>query len=135
MSEILRRLARLTRAHLYDLWDRHWQRQSADPPPASQRPQAAEPAEGSSSAPSDTHPRRSLPYSDELAGDYGTLDLPFGAPMHQVNKRWKTYLKKCHPDRYANDPEKQADATRLTQELTQAYENIKRAWAYYQPDP
>jgi ribonuclease HI len=51
--------------------------------------------------------------------------------MEQVNKRWKAYLKKCHPDRYANDPTKQADATRLTQELTRAHEKIKVAWEQY----
>lgn len=48
--------------------------------------------------------------------------------MERVTRQWKTYLKKCHPDRYANEPEKQADATRLTQELTRAHEKIKVAW-------
>ena len=52
--------------------------------------------------------------------------------MERVTRQWKTYLKKCHPDRYANDPVQQADATRLTQELTHAHEKIKVAWRQHQ---
>jgi hypothetical protein len=69
-----------------------------------------------------------LPYSVELARCYRLLDLPFGAPMAQVTRQWKTYLKQCHPDRYANDPAKQADATFLTQQLNDAHQKIKAAW-------
>jgi curved DNA-binding protein CbpA len=52
--------------------------------------------------------------------------------MEEVNKRWKTYLKKCHPDRYANDPGKLTDATELTQALTGAHDTIQAAWKRYQ---
>jgi hypothetical protein len=48
--------------------------------------------------------------------------------MAQVSKRWKTYLKTCHPDRFANDPARQADATELTQALTGAHDTIEAAW-------
>src|SRR5258706_15586138 len=41
-----------------------------------------------------------LPYSDELARCYRLLDLPFGTPLERVTKQWKTYLKRCHPDRH-----------------------------------
>jgi DnaJ-class molecular chaperone len=135
MSEILRRLARLTRVHLHDLFEHYslrgrtipaWDYRDTTPDdPEDAAPSFHPPFE----APTDSH----LPYSAELAGCYRALDLPFGAPVEQVAKRWKTYLKKCHPDLHANDPEKQADATRLTQELTRAYEKIKAAWERHQP--
>jgi hypothetical protein len=52
--------------------------------------------------------------------------------MAQVTRQWKTYLKTCHPDRYANDPAKQADATFLTQQLNDAHQKIKVAWEQHQ---
>lgn len=73
-----------------------------------------------------------LPHSAELVRCYRMLDLPFGTPMERVTRQWKTYLKKCHPDRYANDLAKQADATLLTQQLNDAHKKIKAAWERYQ---
>ncbi|MGE3537187.1 MAG: DnaJ family molecular chaperone [Candidatus Tectimicrobiota bacterium] len=73
-------------------------------------------------------PGQGLPYSDELARCYRLLDLPYGVPLEQVARQWKAYLRRCHPDRHANDPAKQADATFLTQQLNDAYRKIKQAW-------
>jgi hypothetical protein len=73
-----------------------------------------------------------LPYSDELARCYRLLDLPFGAPMPQVTRQWKAYLKKSHPDLHANDSARQADATVLTQQLNDAYKKIRLAWKRHQ---
>jgi hypothetical protein len=131
MSELLKRLTRLTRAHLSDLLAQHWPGWHTVPPPEPDFEPQHETGTSSGSAvpPFEAHAGSGLPYSAELADAYRALDLPFGAPLAQVAKRWKTYLKKCHPDRHANDAEKQADATRLTQELTRAYEKIKEAWA------
>jgi hypothetical protein len=130
MTDLLKRLAQLTRAHVHDLFERRWLGRRAEPSwrvdfetpgdTASDPGFAAPPFEASASS--------GLPYSEALAEAYRALDLPFGAPVERVTRQWKTYLKKCHPDRYANDPAKQADATRLTQELTQAHEKIKVAW-------
>jgi hypothetical protein len=86
----------------------------------------------SSAPPFEAPTSNGLPYNVELAEAYRALDLPYGTPLEQVAKRWKAYLKKCHPDRYANHPEKLADATKLTQELTGAYEKIKAAWERHQ---
>ena len=135
MAELLRRLAQLTRAHLSDLLEQHWPGrrtetswhtadETFEEPPGRQR---------ASTSSSRTTTGHGLPYSAALAEAYRALDLPFGAPLDQVSKQWKAYLKKCHPDRYAKQPEKQADATRLTQELTRSYETIKTAWRHYQP--
>ena len=69
-----------------------------------------------------------LPYNGELADAYRVLDLPFGAPMTEVSKRWKAYLKRCHPDRYHGDPGRHADATELSQQLNAAHARIEAAW-------
>ena len=74
-------------------------------------------------------PRSSpLPHSAELADAYRVLDLPFGTPLAAVSDRWKTYLKRCHPDRFHNDPKRLADATELTRQLNAAHDRIEAAW-------
>lgn len=133
MSHLLRRLARLTRAHLSDFLESRLAGYR-DTAPGQADPASWQKTEDGgrfSTRASETPLPSDLPYDPELVGYYRALDLPFGVPMTQVSKRWKAYLKKCHPDRYANEPDKQADATRLTQELTQAHEKIKRAWERY----
>jgi DnaJ-class molecular chaperone len=132
MPELFRRLARLARAYLSDFAPSSASESSASRADTSRQEGFTSP-HGFSAAGSGTETASGLPFSKELATCYRTLDLPFGAPMEQVSKRWKTYLKQCHPDRYASDPAKQADATRLTQELTRAHEKIKAAWAQHQP--
>jgi hypothetical protein len=133
MSEILKRLARITQAHLADFLEQHWPGRRPDSgwnfDPGT-RPDA-DPSADPPPPRSEAHTRQGIAYSEELAQYYHALDLPFGAPMPQVTKRWKAYLKKCHPDRYAKDPAKQVDATQLTQELTRAHEKIKAAWEQY----
>ncbi len=136
MAGILQRLVQLGRAHLNDLLAQRWPGASSgrgwetdfatheqtyseayDAPPPE-----AEPGSGS----------HGLPYSAELARCYQVLDLPFGAPMAQVTRQWKAYLKKAHPDRHANDPATQAEATVLTQQLNDAHQKIKLAWERHQ---
>ena len=78
-------------------------------------------------------PRKdTLPFDPELAEYFQALDLPYGTPMEEVTRRWREYLKICHPDRHARDPEKLPDANTLTRVLTQAHERIKEAWARQQ---
>lgn len=135
MVDLFRRLAYLTRAHLHDLLESYWGGGHQQPGWDARANREDEDRANTYDAPSSFGTQRpnGLPYSDALAGSYRVLDLPFGAPMEQVAKRWKGYLKKCHPDRYANDPQKQAEATELTQELTRAYESIKAAWKQFRP--
>jgi DnaJ-domain-containing protein 1 len=130
MVDLLKRLAHLTRAHLHDFLDPYLGGSHQPRGRDTQINSEDEPQASAYDSPSsfDTPGAGRLPYSDALASNYRVLDLPFGAPMEQVAKRWKDYLKKCHPDRYANDPQKQAEATELTQELTRAYESIRAAW-------
>lgn len=138
MSTLLKRLVNLTRAHLSDLLDKHTPRSTTTPQwntdfERNARGPAHDPSEASTStAGASAHAASGLPHSEELARCYALLDLPFGTPMEHVTRRWKTYLKKCHPDRYANHPGKLAEATELTQALTGAHDTIQAAWKRYQ---
>jgi DnaJ-domain-containing protein 1 len=134
MSELLKRLVQLTRAHVSDFLAQYLPGQRTDSFWDGDFDTRDDTATNDrfSAPPFETYTGNGLPYSAELAAAYRALDLPYGAPLEQVAKRWKAYLKKCHPDRYANDPDKLADATRLTQELTSAYEKIKTAWDNHQ---
>ena len=69
-----------------------------------------------------------LPWSDDLARCYQALDLPYGAPPDQVTAQWKSYIKKCHPDRHLSNPDILPDANKLTRILTEAHDKIKDAW-------
>ena len=141
MSGLLERLLNIARSHLNDFIDPlrpdytippYWDLDDTEPeePFTSYRNRADGQTSGfDGSKTSGTSARTSsgLPYSTELAHCYELLDLPFGVPMDKVNKRWKTYLKRCHPDLYTQDPVQQAEATELTQALMGAQSKIEAA--------
>ena len=136
MAGILQRLVQLGRTHLNDFLAQRWPGASStstwDTDFASHE---QTPSAGFGASPPFEEPspdRHGLPYSLELARCYQVLDLPFGAPMEQVTRQWRAYLKKAHPDRHANDPAKEADATVLTQQLNDAHQKIKLAWERHQ---
>lgn len=136
MAGIFQRLVDMGRAHLNDFLGQRWP--GASSPPIWEtdfETQGHTHHDASHSPPPFEEPApagHGLPHSAELARCYRLLDLPFGVPMQQVTKQWKTYLKKCHPDLYANAPAKQADATLLTQQLNDAHQKIKVAWERHQ---
>ena len=134
MAGILQRLVELGRAHLNDFLAQRWPGASSpsrwDTDFANQE-QTHSTGFGSS-PPFEAPGPAGLPYSAELARCYQLLDLPFGAPMERVTRQWRAYLKQVHPDRHANDPAKQADATILSQQLNDAYTKIKLAWKRHQ---
>jgi hypothetical protein len=137
MASIVQRLVQLGRAHLYDFLTQRWPGGASSPTwetTFETHEHTHDDAFHHSSPPFEEPDLagHGLPHSAELARCYRLLDLPFGAPMVQVTRQWKTYLKKCHPDRYANDPAQQADATFLTQQLNDAHQKIKVAWEQYQ---
>jgi hypothetical protein len=150
MPELLQRLLNIARSHLQDFIDPfrpnttippYWDiddMESDEPSYQSghrhrSRAGNASGFDASQTSGTSTRTGKGLPYSAELAHCYALLDLPFGAPMDEVNKRWKTYLKRCHPDLFANDPSQQAEATELTQALMGAHSKIEGAWKRYQP--
>lgn len=55
---------------------------------------------------------------------YANLEVPFGADRETVKKAYRALLRRYHPDKHSGDPEREAVATRLTQELTRAYDAI-----------
>ena len=63
---------------------------------------------------------------DHLRADYETLGVPFGAPMSDVRRAYKRLMRAQHPDRFANDPGKQAAATRKAARINDAYARIER---------
>jgi len=137
MASIVQRLLQLGRAHLNDFLSQRWPGAPSSPTWETDFETYEHTHDDAShnSTPPFEEPApagHGLPRSAELARCYRLLDLPFGAPMEQVTRQWKTYLKKCHPDRYAKDPNKQADATFLTQQLNDAHQKIKAAWEQYQ---
>ena len=57
---------------------------------------------------------------------YANLEVPFGADKEEVKKAYRELLRRYHPDKHSGDPEREAVATRLTQELTRAYQEVNR---------
>ena len=64
-----------------------------------------------------------------LAGYYANLELPYGADLGAVKAAWKGLMKKYHPDRHSQDPEKRRVANELCAELTRAYQELERSIA------
>lgn len=62
-----------------------------------------------------------------LAGYYRLLELPYGADLKAVRHAYRRLLAKYHPDRHAQDPEKQRMANELTQALNHAFDQLEAA--------
>lgn len=56
---------------------------------------------------------------------YANLEVPYGSDLETVTRAYRRLMRKYHPDNYADDPEKEEMATRLSQELSVAYRQIK----------
>ena len=121
MSNLLDRLAQNARAHLHQLLKRYG---IAEPPTA----WGGDPPDNPIGFDEPQAPASPLPRSAELVDAFRVLDLPFGAPLAKANERWKSYLKRCHPDRFHNDPKRQSDAAELTRQLNAAHDRIEAAW-------
>jgi DnaJ-domain-containing protein 1 len=137
MAGLLERLTQNARAYVNDFLDRHWPGAFSLPSQDTESEARDDTAYGPSQTTdpftsSTTQAGTGLPYSPELADCYRTLDLPFGAPMAQVTRHWKAQLKQYHPDLYARDRAKQADATEVTRQLNDAYHKIRAAWTRHQ---
>jgi DnaJ-domain-containing protein 1 len=64
--------------------------------------------------------------ADELRKAYASLEVPAGSDFETVRKAYRTLMRKYHPDRHAQTPEKQKAATELAQKLTQAYKVLEK---------
>lgn len=56
---------------------------------------------------------------------YANLEVPFGSDIETVKESYRRLMRKYHPDKHSADPETEALATELTQELTRAYRAIE----------
>jgi DnaJ-domain-containing protein 1 len=55
---------------------------------------------------------------------YANLELSPGAPIEQIEARYRELVKKYDPEKHANDPEKHRAATRLMDALGEAYRGL-----------
>lgn len=62
---------------------------------------------------------------ETLRRDYDILEVPYGAPLESVKKSYKRLLRRYHPDRNADDPEKLKAATEITKKINVSYRRIE----------
>ncbi len=60
-----------------------------------------------------------------LESHYQTLGVKPGTPLDQVRARYIKLMKQHHPDRHAGDPRKQAEATRKSQAISEAWAAVE----------
>jgi DnaJ-domain-containing protein 1 len=72
-----------------------------------------------------TPPARPAP-ADDIRRAYASLEVPPGSDFETVRKAYRTLMRKYHPDRHAQTPEKQKAATEVAQKLTQAYKLLEK---------
>ena len=66
-------------------------------------------------------------YQDpELAKLYANIEVPYGSDLETVTNAWKRLLRKYHPDKHADDPERSEIANKLVQELNHTYQELKK---------
>lgn len=61
----------------------------------------------------------------ELYEDFKTLCVMPGTNLEECKIAYKSLLKQFHPDKFANEPEKQKEATEITSSITTAFNRIK----------
>jgi len=64
---------------------------------------------------------------EKLEKAYRALELPFGAGPDEIRSAHRRLMRQFHPDRFAQQPERLEDATRLAQELTVARDTLTEA--------
>lgn len=57
---------------------------------------------------------------------YKTLEVAPGSDLKAVRRGYRKALLQYHPDKFANDPDKQKVATEITRRLTEAYNGLTR---------
>jgi DnaJ-domain-containing protein 1 len=83
---------------------------------------------GSARTSSDAPARKPAP-DDELRRAYAALEVPFGSDFATVRKSYRALMRKYHPDRHTESPEKQKTATELAQKLSQAFQLIESKYS------
>jgi DnaJ domain len=63
---------------------------------------------------------------DHVRRSYAALGLPHGSSYATVRRRYRALVKTWHPDRFAGDPQGQAEATLRMRVINDAYETLMR---------
>lgn len=85
-------------------------------------PEVEERAEREATAP----PREATGLPADVLRAYRVLELEPGADLAAVKKAYRRQQQRYHQDRYADDPEKEQKARRVSTELNLAYERLQR---------
>jgi len=83
----------------------------------------ARPAQSTRSAPP---PRRPAAPPDEVRQAYAALEVPYGSDFATVRKSYRALMRKYHPDRHTQSPDKQKTANELAQKLTLSYKLLEK---------
>jgi hypothetical protein len=62
-----------------------------------------------------------LAHLAEIRQAYARLEVPFGSDLETVRKAYRQLMRRYHPDRHAQDPERERVATEIAQKLTVSY--------------
>lgn len=57
---------------------------------------------------------------------YARLEIPNGSEVGEVRQAYRKLMRLYHPDVHSHDPESERLATRISQDLTVAYEGLLR---------
>ena len=57
---------------------------------------------------------------------YANLELPLGASYDEIKKAYRELLRRYHPDRHTQDPEKAKLADEITKRLNQAMDYFRK---------
>ena len=71
-----------------------------------------------------SRPVKNIPVPEGYKQDFINLEVPPTASLEEVRRSYKKLLSKYHPDRHADNPQKQQMATRITQKLNVSYQRI-----------
>lgn len=72
---------------------------------------------------------------DETARAYATLGVAPGAPLGEVRKRYRALVRQWHPDRFAADPQGQAEAAVRMRAINDAFRCVAARTTVPQPGP
>jgi hypothetical protein len=72
---------------------------------------------------------------DELKRYYQILEVPYGAPLEEVQRKYRDLAAIWHPDRFAHNPRLQAMALDKLKEINGAYHDLAEYLKQHGPPP
>lgn len=104
-----------------------WSDAELDAELAKRRLARAKNAASKSGAPVETSARveRAIAADRDIAQAYANLELPKGAPIEDVEKKYKELSAKYAPEKHASDPQRSELAKELRAQLTRAYDRLR----------